>query len=147
VDAALPELAAAAAEKSADPAPDVRAPDAPIRSELPVAPALAAAPYTQAVVPSVEQSCAAGEQWVLQASLEPLPQAPPAEPEVQPAVQPPLLLWLPSVQRQVEEQLDEAELLQVEQPWLRAAPASLPAVPRAEPAGESPRARAVSFAA
>ncbi len=48
---------------------------------------------------------------MLQASLEPLPQAPPAEPEVQPAVQPPLLLWLPSVQRQVEEQLDEAELL------------------------------------
>jgi len=52
------------------------------------------------------------------------------------------------VQRQAEVQLDEPERQpRVEQPWLRAAPVSLLAVLPAEPAGESPRARAVSFAA
>ena len=89
-DAALPALAAAAAGKSADPALDVRAPDALIRSGPQVAQALEAAPCTPAVVPSAEQSCAAAEQRVRRASPQSPPWVLPAELEVRPAVQPPL---------------------------------------------------------
>jgi len=42
---------------------------------------------------------------------------------------------------------EQAELRQVEQPWLRAEPASLPAESREEPAAESPKAQAAWSAA
>ncbi|HEU0038745.1 MAG TPA: hypothetical protein VFR76_05685 [Verrucomicrobiae bacterium] len=78
----LLELVDEAAGKSADLARDVRVQDVPIRWELPVAPALAAALYILAVVRSAEQSCAAVEQRVLQASTGPPPRVLLAEPEV-----------------------------------------------------------------
>jgi len=141
-DVGHPELVAAVAEKSADPAPDVLVPDALIRSERQAAPAWVAAPCKPALVPSVEQSCAVVEQWVRPALPESPPRAQKAERAVRAEAQPPLLRWFPSAQLQAEVQPDEAEpQRQAVLPSPRAVPASRPAA-RAQPEAELRRVQA-----